>query len=179
MPFYDAAGYWAHLLQQRGVDITPYDKHAASIPNKWCEVLKGTAKVLESGDLASHNLLLCYPDETSNVGARCLISFQGEFLLHIGELITTGSYTGGHQAPFGRTSSSDFQVALCEAFHCVLVVPLVSFPFARDCLSVWKRTQCVAGRSGAASDEWKDVPPEERLPLQIVAPAYKHLLQAR
>lgn len=52
----------------------------------------------------------------------------------------TGTLTGGEQRPWGRTSVSDFQVALAERFHCILCVPIPSFPFSQDYLTVWKRT---------------------------------------
>jgi hypothetical protein len=45
-----------------------------------------------------------------------------------------------------RSSSAEFQVALQESFHCLLVAQLhITLPYAKDCISVWKRTKYVRG----------------------------------
>jgi hypothetical protein len=90
-------------------------------------------------------------------------------------------------------------VKLSEFYHCVLVHPLLSFPFSRDFLTVWKRTVTInmkgqeqhqqqdaeeEGEGGGEEsdeedDEWADIPASERLFNQsqtIVTPAYRHLL---
>lgn len=64
----------------------------------------------------------------------------GGYIVHVGELLTTGCISGAPQAPWGRTSSPDFQERLFKDYHCVLTMPLESFPFSRDFLTVWKRT---------------------------------------
>lgn len=95
------------------------------------------------------------------------------------------------QSPWGRTSTSEFQVALAEKFHNVLTVQLPTFPFGRDYLSVWKRTEFVDineedySRSISASegneseeavaDTWADIPAEEQI-VDFAAPAFQHLL---
>ena len=66
----------------------------------------------------------------------------------------TGTLGGGGQAPYGRTSSSEFQVNLSHSFHCLLVCNLeISLPFGKDCISVWKRTQYVQPRNFDTSNE--------------------------
>ena len=96
------------------------------------------------------------------------------------------------QSPWGRTSTSEFQVTLAEKFHNVLAVQLPSFPFGRDYLSVWKRTEFVDideedySRSKSVSegneseepvaDTWADIPNEERI-VDFAAPAFRHLLK--
>jgi hypothetical protein len=46
-----------------------------------------------------------------------------------------------------RSSSAEFQVALQESFHCLLVAQLhITLPYAKDCISVWKRTNYVRGK---------------------------------
>lgn len=61
----------------------------------------------------------------------------------------TGIWVGELQRPLGCIPSSSFQVSFFEAFHCILIEPLLSSPFAKDCLSVWKRTRFVQDRSVA------------------------------
>jgi hypothetical protein len=47
------------------------------------------------------------------------------------------------QAPWGRSTASDFQVNLAERFHNVLTAKLSGFPFGKDYITVWKRTRYV------------------------------------
>ena len=69
----------------------------------------------------------------------------GQYVIHVGELLATGGTLSFPQAPWGRTSSSDFQVALSEEFHCILSASLPRFPFSRDYITVWKRTKWIHG----------------------------------
>ena len=81
----------------------------------------------------------------------CLDDFIGDYVIHIGELISTGQLSSP-QAPWGRTSSADFQISLMTDFHCVLVYELPAFPFSRDCITVWKRTEFVRGKESIDKD---------------------------
>lgn len=145
-------GYWARLLQDRGVDIVPFDKFPPSKKKKegeggaWTEVRRGGAEVLKQPVAAGRTLFLSYPDEAESMAAACLENYQGDYIIHVGELMSTGTAAGPPVAPFGRTSSADFQVSLAETFHCLLVAELDGrLPISRDCISVWKRTVFVAG----------------------------------
>lgn len=197
-------GYWANELRQMGVDILCYDKHVDAELN-WTTVEKGGPKKLRDAKAQGRTLFLCYPDDSQSLGMKCLSEFSGEYIIHVGELITTGTLSGSSQAPFGRTTGSDFSVALAENFHCLLVASLPRFPFSKDCITVWKRTVYVPGRSvllgeddsdgqedqsasledgnsdgsGSAQDEdcWAAIPPEERLPVDAAAPCLAHLLK--
>ena len=192
-------GYWSYLLQQDGVDILALDKYTADAPggktSNWAEVSEGGPEKLDGKGqhkiFSGRNLLLCYPDEAESVAMDCLENFRGEFVVHVGELITTGTKVGGLQTPWGRTTSSDFQVALLENFHNVLVYKLPSFPFANDYVTVWKRSEWTVmpkdeddeeeegeGEEEEEADSWRDVPADERLPdLSRAAPKYQHLLE--
>jgi hypothetical protein len=44
--------------------------------------------------MRGRTLLLSYPDEDASVGADCIRSFHGDFVIHVGELITTGTVSG-------------------------------------------------------------------------------------
>lgn len=139
-------GYWARLLQGRGVDIIPFDKFLPSKKAMWTPVRRGGPEVLSTAHASGRALLLCYPDEAESMAAACLDHFTGEYIIHVGELVSTGTAAGAPVAPFGRTSSAEFQVTLAESFHCLLSAELTNrLPISRDCISVWKRTRFVAG----------------------------------
>ena len=63
-------------------------------------------------------------------------------------------------------------------YHCLLQVKLPSFPFSRDCISVWKRTEFVEAPLNQESDLWANIPLDERLP-DVVAPCLKHLIEPK
>jgi len=158
-------GYWAGLLRQMGVDIICYDKKRSS--NAWTNVEVGGPKVLRKAIAQERTLFLCYPDDSTNLAMQCLENFSGEYIIHVGELITTGTMSGQPQAPFGRTTGSDFSVALAESFHCLLVAGLPRFPFSKDCITVWKRTVFVPGKSAmlqsdSEEEEKEEVPPQKQ-----------------
>jgi hypothetical protein len=160
-------GYWSRLLQNRGVDISPFDKFANELDSLWTDVKPGDPSTLlkDSIKQQNRNLFLCYPDEAESMAATCLENFHGEYIVHVGEMIFTGTLMGAPIAPFGRTSSADFQVSLAESFHCVLVVQLCNqFPISSDCLSVWKRTKFVRGKevtsfAGSVNSHNEPAPP--------------------
>lgn len=188
-------GYWASLLQASGVDIVAFDR---KVPEKcFTNVEVGGPKLLSKKEHRHRTLFLCYPDDTQNMSMKCLEHYTGEYIIHVGELLTTGTYSGYPQAPFGRTTSSEFSVQLVEEFHCLLTARIPRFPFSNDCISVWKRTRWVEGRSDTADDDdaskseenegsqeeeqeegnyWADIPLAERMPLDRAAPCLEHLL---
>jgi hypothetical protein len=189
-------GYFSKLLQDNGVDIISFDK----IINEevWTKVDVGGPKKLSKNVAKDRNLFLCYPDEDSAMASECLEHFDGEYIIHAGELCFTGQLSSP-QAPWGRTTGADFQVQLMSEFHCILVAELPTFPFSRDCITVWKRTEWVRGRESIdkeynevednVSDEeeeqgeaeeqddaWAAIPPSERLPVTRAAPDLQFLL---
>lgn len=170
--------YWSYLLKKRGVDIISCDRSIS--PKAWTEVHIKGPKDLKTPELQNRNLFLCYPDEDYSLGSKCLKYFTGEYIVHVGETIHTGTLSAGLQAPWGRTSGSDFQVQLSESFHCLLRMRLPCFPFSNDYLSVWKRSRVVSGDESTEGEEatggdmWRDVPVDERLP-DAVAPCLGHL----
>jgi len=147
-------GYWAKLLRQREVDILAFDKFVFNISKtgsstkryQKChsEVLEGGPEVLLGSQANDRTLLLCYPDDRESMAIVSLENFRGDIIIYIGEMIHTGTAMGTPVAPFGRTSSAEFQVALTEGFHCLLVCRLqTTYPNSRDCISVWKRTKFI------------------------------------
>jgi hypothetical protein len=39
-------------------------------------------------------LFLCYPDDTEEMSTKCLRYFKGDFIIHVGELFSTGVLIG-------------------------------------------------------------------------------------
>mmetsp|Transcript_34951 Transcript_34951/g.109862 ORF Transcript_34951/g.109862 Transcript_34951/m.109862 type:complete len:297 (-) Transcript_34951:62-952(-) len=87
-------------------------------------------------------MMLCYPDdfeENLSLSMECLSRFQGEHILHVGELF--GDTLSCDHSPWGRTTGLDFQVELHKQFQCICKVPLrYRWPHTRDFLTVYKRT---------------------------------------
>lgn len=152
-------GYWASLLREMGVDIVCYDKKKS--PQAWTDVRVGGPRVLNESAAEGRTLFLCYPDDSNNLALKCLERYSGDYIIHVGELITTGTLSGQPQAPFGRTTGSEFSVALAESFHCLLVASLPRFPFSKDCITVWKRTVFVPGKSAMLSSSDSEEEEEE------------------
>ena len=141
-------GFWAKLLQDRGVDIKPYDIRGMDSSSCWTKVNKGGPEAINGKDASGRSLFLCYPDEDESIAISCLENFSGQYVIHVGELMVGDGTVGGTpQAPYGRTSSGEFQQSLSSTFHCLLVANLKArLPWSRDCISVWKRTDYVQGR---------------------------------
>lgn len=160
-------GYWALLLQQRGADVVCYDKYGGDVKGGsvtcWTKVRKGGPEKLLDASAAGRNLFLCFPDEEESIAIVCLENFSGEFVIHVGELLAgDGTCGSSPQAPWGRTTSAEFQIALAATFHCVYVAKLETrLPFARDCISVWKRTKYVLGRHFPATKGKKEQESDE------------------
>ena len=141
-------GYWAFMLRQMGVDILAFDKYVNS-KTTFTKVEKGgTEKLSQKKVSAGRTLFLCYPDEMESIASTCLDNFEGDTIIHVGELMVGAGTAFGHpQSPFGRTSSSDFQVMLSEQFHPLLIRNLENrLPYSKDCISVWRRTRYVKGK---------------------------------
>jgi hypothetical protein len=194
-------GYIAKLLKDDGADIVAFDREVDKA-SRWTKVGIGGPEKLSESAAAGRNLLLCYPDEDSSMADPCLDNYTGDYVIHIGELISTGQISSP-QAPWGRTSSADFQISLMTDFHCVLVYEMPAFPFSRDCITVWKRTEFVRGKEsinkelgddssngdgeesnseddseeGSGPDDgWASIPQKERLSVTRSSPDFAHLL---
>ena len=171
--------YWSSLLRKAGCDVIAVDKYSSENDDQPFidDVIKGDAAYLKKKSAAGRTLFLCYPDDRESLSAECLKYYQGDTIIHVGELaFLGGTYAGGEeQCPFGRTTCSEFQVELAAQFHCVLNAKLKCLPHCNDYISVWKRSAFVS--MGEDFQEWKAIPKEEALPdLDLAAPAFKHLL---
>jgi len=147
-------GYWAHLLRKQNVHIRCCDNYV-NYSTLWTLVEKSGPMILQQNDIIEkhYTLMLCYPDEASDLSYQCLQYYEGEYIIHIGELAMTGTCSGFPQAPFGRTTNSQFQIELMEHFHCILLAELPRFPFSKDYISVWKRSRVVPGKNNDNDNE--------------------------
>lgn len=182
------------------------EKRKKSKPSKdSSEVLvrKGGPEVLDLSELQNHTLFLCYPDEEDgsledenpfeeqendrplSFGWQCLDKYTGTYVIHVGELAVLGDATlNMEQAPWGRSSSSEFQQRLASEFHCIAKIPLPNWLHVRDSISVWKRSEiCQMAFVGDEEEddeeeiiEYRHIPPEELLPTRVIAPCMEHLL---
>lgn len=151
-------------MKQRGVDIQAFDNYEATeeeaSSSHWTDVQMGGPEKLHG---SNRTLLLCYPDEANSLAKECLDIYEGDYIIHVGELAAgpSGGTLSCPQAPWGRTTSAEFQVALAEEFHCLLSVAIPRYPFSRDCLSVWKRTQWMQGKPTVEEDDDDEEEEEE------------------
>jgi hypothetical protein len=163
-------------------------------------VQEGGPEVLLRPELKSRTLFLCYPDEEDeedveettdsegqpplSFGWQCLNAYKGMYVIHVGELAFLDSSLNLDQAPWGRSSSPEFQQRLASEFHCIAKIQLPNWLHVRDSISVWKRSElCEMCFVGVDEDddeeivEYRHIPPEEMLPSVMVAPCMAHLLQ--
>jgi len=163
-------------------------------------VQEGGPEVLLRPELKSRTLFLCYPDEEDeedvedttdsegqpplSFGWQCLNAYKGTYVIHVGELAFLDSSLNLDQAPWGRSSSPEFQQRLASEFHCIAKIQLPNWLHVRDSISVWKRSElcemCFVGDDEGDDEEiveYRHIPPEEMLPSVMVAPCMAHLLQ--
>eukprot|EP01134_Creolimax_fragrantissima_P003809 CFRG3809T1 len=174
-------GYWARLLQERGVDMEAFD---IAIPeNPWTSVRVGGPSVLGNKKNKNRTLFLCYPDDfersEESMALQCLKHYKGDTIVHVGETFGQSVCRPG---PWGRSSGETFQTELASSFHRVLQVPLPCWRSAMDCLSVWRRTQiCIVQAQDSEDDEPEEmqfahIPMNERLDMTLACESTKHLL---
>lgn len=171
-------------------------------------IYKGGPEVLSQNskfkDIHNRVLFLCYPDEDvfedehnqydnedddyeanstsiSSMGAACLEHYMGDTIIHVGELF--GDTLSMDHAPWGRSSSAEFQQRLFSEYHCILRAKLTNWLHVRDTISVWKRSQCCsivfqAEDEGDENEEseYKYIPENEVIQTDVAAPCAQHLL---
>ena len=123
-------GYWAALLQAKGVDVKPYDisppetgKNAYH-SNSWTKVLRGGPE--KAASHSERTLLLCWPPYGSTMAQESLSHYSGEHVIYVGEWC-------------GCTADSAFHADLASRFNQVRFVEIPTWNGIHDRLSVWKR----------------------------------------
>ena len=172
-------------------------------------IRKGGPEVLRSPEIiqSKRTLFLCYPDDDddddgiddnhglnygssthcNSMGWNCLHHYQGDYVIHVGELCFFDANLSIDQAPWGRSSSPEFQQRLYSEYHCLLKCTLPNWLHTRDTISVWKRSEtCTIVFASDKDDEdnhdedeeveYRHIPPQELLPMSIAAPCLQHLL---
>ena len=197
-----ANAYWCQQMKNAGIDVIGYD----TSPDQGGTIQQGTPTKKQSSfpvrrggpeALLKHGdrtLFLCYPDENDTVdketgepvsmAAACLEHYQGEYIIHVGELFGDFSLLLD-QAPWGRSSGAEFQERLAAEYHCLLRAKLPNWLHTVDSISVWKRSKTTTIVFAADSDdgdesdeevEYRHIPVEERLPVDVAAPCLAQLL---
>ena len=199
-----------------GKSTTNNKKLAASLPSyikQGGPDILSSKELKESG----RTLFLCYPDEHEDedsrhvephnhkdgdaveeedgeipslpisMGWQSLHHYSGDYVIHVGETFLDANFCMD-QAPWGRSSSPEFQQRLASEFHCLLKVELPNWLHTRDSISVWKRStistivfaedEGKGNEDGQEDDEveYRHIPRNERLPMNIAAPCLEHLL---
>ena len=131
-----------------------------------------------------------------SMGYQCLENYKGNVIIHVGELMDIDYGTlcmDSSQAPWGRSSSSDFQQKLMTEYHCIFKMPLTNWLHTRDTLTIWKRSQSCTlylgdddGSEDADEEQetltYKHIPQNEQLlqPHQmLMAPCLQHLFDTK
>jgi hypothetical protein len=126
------------------------------------------------------------PSLPTSMGWQSLHHYSGEYVIHVGETFLDANFSM-EQAPWGRSSAPEFQQRLASEYHCLLKVELPNWFHTRDSISVWKRSTNSTIVFAADEDEdetgqedeeveYRHIPRNERLPMNIAAPCLAHLL---
>mmetsp|Transcript_31871 Transcript_31871/g.46461 ORF Transcript_31871/g.46461 Transcript_31871/m.46461 type:complete len:250 (-) Transcript_31871:332-1081(-) len=129
-------GYWAAVLQQRGISITPYDQSPAGynyneyhgeVPS-FCCVQRGTAN---SGIVPKDSILmLCYPPPGTSMAVDTVQAYCGDTLIHIGEWR-------------GLTGDLLFEQHMVLQFNLIEQLPLPYWGTDATYLTIWKRKSLI------------------------------------
>ncbi|CAE8601529.1 unnamed protein product [Polarella glacialis] len=149
-------GYWAKLLQKRGVDLVAFDT------SKFEPAFNAQAKIEAGKELVREyypsgvqpggpEVVEKYPDRTlvlmwadymgwGTYGLQCLQGFKGQHLILVGEwrTATFGDYAPG-MSEHGQSFSLELQQFVEECFTLVQTVTLPNWPLALDKLMLWQR----------------------------------------
>jgi len=134
-------GYWAALLQARGVSVIPYDisppgalsdnEYHAEVPS-FTNIHRSTS--LSSSSKAASILFLCYPPPGTDMAFSTLQHFTGDTVIHVGEWA-------------GLTGSVAFEELLTASFTYEdrYTLSLPSWGTDAAYLTIWKRHQSNGG----------------------------------
>eukprot|EP01082_Thalassiosira_pseudonana_P009374 g8281.t1 g8281 contig29:151237-152360(+) len=184
-----ANAYWARWMHDvGGVDVVAFDvsleeggKIAAGRGDGDEEEYRPSPDNEEGEDMDDEA-------KTTSMAAACLDHYTGDTVIHVGELY--GDTVSLDQAPWGRSSSNEFQERLAGEYHCILKMKLENnWLHVRDTLSVWKRSEtcCMVFEEEGDQEEeedgsadevhYKHIPSDEVLPTDLAAPCVSHLLK--
>ncbi|KAK3267564.1 hypothetical protein CYMTET_23891 [Cymbomonas tetramitiformis] len=132
--------YWAELARSAGASITTYDIDTEGRPRgeSFGQVIDQSHLDLTKLDPTTA-LMLCWPVRPGGLAwdADVLAKFPGSTVLHIGEWAKRTLLTEPHH---GQTTSLRFQQAIEQDFRLVERIPIPSWPWCADELTVWQRS---------------------------------------
>lgn len=122
------SGFWAKLLNEKGVEIVAYDSisdgGSKNYLKKWFDVRQGNEQsILPHPD---HTLFLCWPPYGDEMATDALKQYKGKTVLYVGE-------------EYGVTASPSFFEFIEEHFVEEEVIELPVWPGLRDKLFVFTR----------------------------------------
>jgi hypothetical protein len=125
-------GYWAKLLADEGVDVVAYDneeanKYSESQYNKtWVQVNKGDeSAVLQHPD---RTLMLCWPPRWNEMASNSLNSYQGKYVVYVGEI-----------GPTAATGTQKFFSDLETHFELIETADIQNWPGYSDKVYIYRR----------------------------------------
>lgn len=118
-------GYWAWLLEQKGAKVVAFDIEPKQ-PPQWHSILEGSSEVLSQ--YSDHTLFLCWPPYDLPMAENALRTYQGEFLIYVGEWL-------------GRTADFKFHELLQSEWKLVQKLSLPNWPGYHDKVYIFKRRQ--------------------------------------
>lgn len=126
-------GYWAALLQDRGVEVKAYDKHPVETGHNWYHrinksfttVLPGRSRNVKR--FPKHTLLLCWPPWDEEFAFDCVRKYRGQHIIYIGE------------GPRGMTGDAKFHSYMYKNFDVIQRVGIPQWYGVHDGLEVCKR----------------------------------------
>ena len=123
------SGYWAHLVQEAGGSITPWDLYPGE-KNKytsrtWTPVAEGSVEVLENSP--ARTLMLSWPPYESHFAQKALRAFKGLNLIYVGE--------GGG----GCCANDEFFEQLEAEWLLEKTIAIPRWPGIQDRFQVWKK----------------------------------------
>lgn len=116
------SGYWAWLMEQAGIDVLAWDTTVP--PFAWHDVRLGNEiEVMRHPD---RTLFLCWPPWGSEMAARALTYYTGNYIIYVGEWM-------------GGCANARFFALLTSCFEAVETVALPQWFMRSDSLTVFRR----------------------------------------
>eukprot|EP00056_Hartaetosiga_gracilis_P013059 m.213244 g.213244 ORF g.213244 m.213244 type:complete len:293 (-) comp13789_c0_seq11:2662-3540(-) len=133
------SAYWESLMESFGLSLLCFDQNTLYPKDMHhTHVQTGGPDIVAKHSTSGDALFLAWPDdsEDSVFGRDCVMEFNGNTIVHVGELFgETLSET-----PYGQSTSKQCQEALAKDFRIYKRISLPQWPYQRDSLTIWRRT---------------------------------------
>ena len=126
------SGYWAHLIQNAGAKIEPWDiyppgKNKYNFRQPWMHVHEGGVEILETSQAQA--LLLSWPCYLSDFAHRAIQTFRGVWLAYVGE------------SQGGCCANDEFFQELDLEWTLEKTINIPQWPGIHDRFELWKRKE--------------------------------------